>query len=105
MMYGASNVMPGERFNPFQAVKAVARMPFFHPLKLLPDNKGVFGINMGKLWDETDLLSGELRQILAGFESGEFKAIVDAEIPFAEAAKAHERIASRQNFGKVVLVP
>ncbi|MCA1825546.1 MAG: zinc-binding dehydrogenase [Myxococcales bacterium] len=105
MMYGASNVMPGERFNPFQAVKAVARMPFFHPLKLLPDNKGVFGINMGQLWNETALLSGELREILKGFEAGEFKAIVDAEVPFAEAGRAHERISSRSNFGKVVLVP
>ena len=105
MMYGASNVRPGERFNPLQAVKAVARMPFFHPLKLLPDNKGVFGINMGRLWNETELLAGELREVLKGFAAGEFKAIVDAEVPFAEARKAHERITSRANFGKVVLVP
>ena len=105
MMYGASNVMPGESFNPLYAIKAVARMPFFHPLKLLPDNKGVFGINMGNLWNETELLGRELREVLQGFERGEFKAIVDSEIPFAEARKSHERMMSRQNFGKVVLVP
>ena len=105
MMYGASNVMPGERFNPLSAIAAVAKMPFFHPLKLLPDNKGVFGINMGNLWKETELLGGELRAVLEGFAAGDFKAIVDAEIPFAEAPKAHERLLSRQNFGKVVLVP
>ena len=105
MMYGASNVMPGERFNPLSALTAVAKMPFFHPLKLLPDNKGVFGINMGHLWNETELLGRELREVLKGFASGDFKAIVDSEVPFAEAPKAHERLLSRANFGKVVLVP
>ena len=105
MMYGASNVMSGGGMNPFRIVGALAKMPFFHPLKLLPDNKGVFGINMGRLWGETDLLGGELREILKGFNAGEFKAIVDCEVPFAEARKAHERIQARGNFGKVVLVP
>lgn len=105
MMYGASAVLPGQRFNPLRALAAVARMPIFHPLKLLPDNKGIFGINIGHLWAETDLLTGELREILKGFESGEFKAIVDSQFPFAEARRAHERLQSRESFGKVVLVP
>ena len=105
MMYGASGVLPGESFNPLHIVRALAKMPFFHPLKLLPDNKGVFGINMGRLWGETELLGGELRKVLEGFASGDFKAVVDLEVPFAEARKSHERIQSRQNFGKVVLVP
>jgi len=94
-----------QRFNPFTALGAVARMPIFHPLKLLPDNKGVFGINMGHLWGETELLGRELRSVVEGFASGDFKAIVDLEVPFAEARRAHERMQSRQNFGKVVLVP
>ncbi len=105
MMYGASGVLPGERFNPFQTLRAIAKMPIFHPLKLLPDNKGIFGINLGRLWGETELLERELREILKGFASGEFKAVVDCEIPFAEARRAHERMQSRQSFGKVVLVP
>jgi NADPH:quinone reductase-like Zn-dependent oxidoreductase len=60
---------------------------------------------MGQLWDETALLSGELREVLKGFAAKEFKAIVDMEVPFAQARKAHERLQSRENFGKVVLVP
>jgi NADPH:quinone reductase-like Zn-dependent oxidoreductase len=105
IMYGASNVMPGRGFNPFAAASAVLRMPFFHPLKLLPDNKGIFGVNMGRLWNETALLSRELREVMKGMEEGAFRPIVDAEVPFAEAARAHERIQERANFGKVVLVP
>jgi NADPH:quinone reductase-like Zn-dependent oxidoreductase len=60
---------------------------------------------MGQLWDETALLSRELREVLKGFAAKEFKAIVDMEVPFAQARRAHERLQSRENFGKVVLVP
>ena len=105
MMFGASSLMPSGSFNVFDVLGGLARMPFFHPLKLLPDNKGIFGINMGNLWGETALLSRELHEVLRGFEDGSFKPIVDAEIPFSEAGKAHERLSSRQNFGKVILIP
>ena len=104
-MYGASNVMSGEKRNMLAALSTVLGMPWFHPLKLLPDNKGIFGVNMGKMWGEEALMKRELSALLQGFESGEFRAIVDAEVPFAEAARAHQRLSGRENFGKVVLVP
>ena len=47
----------------------------------------------------------ELREVLKGVEAGDFVPIEDAQVPFAEARKAHERLQDRQNFGKVVLVP
>ena len=105
MMYGASAMISGGKRNIVAAVSTVAKMPWFHPLQLLPDNKGIFGVNMGQLWDETELLRREMEEILKGFQSGEFKAIVDQEVPFAEARRAHERLEARENFGKVVLVP
>ena len=80
-------------------------MGWFHPLKMLPENKGIFGVNIGRLWKEAALLRREMEEILKGFESGEFKAVVDMEVPFAEARRAHERMQARENFGKVVLVP
>jgi NADPH:quinone reductase-like Zn-dependent oxidoreductase len=43
--------------------------------------------------------------VLKGFAAKDFKAIVDMEVPFAQARKAHERLRSRENFGKVVSVP
>ena len=105
MMYGASATVSGERRNLFAALGTVLKMRWFHPLQLLPDNKGIFGVNMGQLWGETELLAREMREVLKGFSAGEFKAIVDQEIPFAEARRAHERLQARENFGKVVLVP
>ena len=105
MMYGASATVSGERRNLFAALGTVLKMRWFHPLQLLTDNKGIFGVNMGQLWGETELLAREMREVLKGFSAGEFKAIVDQEVPFAEARRAHERLQSRKNFGKVVLVP
>jgi NADPH:quinone reductase-like Zn-dependent oxidoreductase len=105
MMYGASASVSGGNGNVLAALGTVLKMRWFHPLQLLPDNKGLFGVNMGQLWGETGLLAREMKEILRGFEAGDFRAIVDQEIPFAEARRAHERLQSRQNFGKVVLVP
>ena len=105
IMFGASATVSGEKRDYLAAAAAVLRMPWFHPLKLLPDNKGIFGVNMGKLWGETELLGREMGEILKGFASGEFKAVVDSEVPFAEAGRAHRRLQSRESFGKVVLVP
>jgi len=105
IMFGASGVVAGDKRNFFQAVRTAASMPFFHPLKMLPDNKGVFGVNMGRLWGEAQLLKRHMEQIMQGFESGEYRAVVDSEVPFAEAAPAQDRLTSRGNFGKVLLVP
>jgi NADPH:quinone reductase-like Zn-dependent oxidoreductase len=105
MMFGASGAVAGDKRSFVQAARTAAAMPFFHPLKLMPDNKGIFGVNMGRLWGQAALLAREMAEIVKGFESGAYRAIVDSEIPFAEARRAHERITSRGNFGKVVLVP
>jgi NADPH:quinone reductase-like Zn-dependent oxidoreductase len=60
---------------------------------------------MGHLWHEEALLIGELREVLKGVEEGAFRPIIDSEVPFSEARRAHERLTQRGNFGKVVLVP
>ena len=105
VMFGASATIPGKVMNPFSVLGALSRMPFFHPLKLMPINKGIFGVNMGSLWGETALLRRELFAVLEGIQDKSLKAIVDLEVPFAEARRAHERLQGRANFGKVVLVP
>lgn len=105
LMFGASGVVSGDKRNFLQAARTAASMPFFHPLKMLPDNKGVFSVNMGRLWGEAALLQRHMEQIMKGFASGEYSAIVDSEVPFAEAARAQTRLTSRGNFGKVLLVP
>lgn len=105
MMFGASNAVSGDKRSLWAAARAAAKMPFFHPLKMMPGNSAVFGINMGRLWGEAELLGREMGELMKGFASGDYKAIVDSEVPFAEAPRAHQRLTSRGNFGKVLLVP
>jgi NADPH:quinone reductase-like Zn-dependent oxidoreductase len=59
---------------------------------------------MGRLWGEVDLLGEYFAEILKLVERGVFQPIVDIEVPFASAGKGHERLAARENFGKVVIV-
>lgn len=105
MMFGASATISGTTRSFLTALGTVARMPVFFPLPLMQSNKGVFGINMGRLWGEIDLLGGELREVFRGVEEGAFQPIIDLEVPFSEAGRAHQRLQDRENFGKVVLVP
>jgi NADPH:quinone reductase-like Zn-dependent oxidoreductase len=48
---------------------------------------------------------GELLEVTSLIERGELVPVVDSVLPLAEARAAHEKVASRGVFGKVVLVP
>jgi NADPH:quinone reductase-like Zn-dependent oxidoreductase len=47
----------------------------------------------------------ELVEVLRFIGDGRLKPVVDSVVPLAEARRAHERIAAREHFGKVVLTP
>lgn len=104
-MFGGSAFAPGDRRNPVALAKAYFALPKFKPFDMMSDNKGVFGVNLGHLWERTAELQAMLKDILALVEDGTFDPVVDQVFPFAEAARAHERMKGRHNFGKVVLVP
>lgn len=85
--------------------KAAAQMPFFHPLSLLNNNRGVFGVNLGHLWHEPDKAASWMQSILKGVEEGWINPHVDTTFPFEQAGEAHRHIEERKNIGKVILVP
>lgn len=103
--FGASSASTGKRRNLLSVAKAMISMPFFHPIPLMDSNRGVFGTNMGHLWEVMDRLQGDLDQILALTEAGTFRPVVDRVFPFAQAGEAHAFIQDRKNFGKVLLQP
>ena len=84
---------------------ALATTPVFHPIALMNANKGVFGINMGHLWDEGDRIGAFLVELAQAWEAGTIEPVIDSVFGFAEAARAHEQLAQARNFGKVLLVP
>jgi len=101
--FGAASIAPGKTSNLFAVLSTLVSMPFFHPLPLMDKNRGVFGTNLGHLWEELDRLGDDMAEILALVENGTFNPVVDRAFPFDEAAAAHDYIQERKNFGKVLL--
>lgn len=85
--------------------KTVLRTPVFHPFQLMNANKGVFGINLGHLWEEQRLIHETLHELSAMWGRGEIEPVIDSRFGFEEAGRAHLQLAEGRNFGKVVLVP
>src|SRR2546423_1354033 len=88
-----------------RALKAVAQMPRFNPLRLMNSNKGVFGLNLGHMWGEGEKVRGWTQELMRGVAEGWVRPYVDRVFPFQQIADAHRYIEARKNIGKIVLVP
>jgi len=82
-----------------------SHMPWWTPVKLMQENKGVAGVNMGHLWQEREVTDAAFTALLKLFEEGAIRPRVDRAFPFAQAAEAHAYIEAGQNVGKVLLTP
>jgi NADPH:quinone reductase-like Zn-dependent oxidoreductase len=104
-LFGASSFAPGEKRSLWAALKGLLSMPTFRPIPLMNENKGVFGANLGHLWNKADELKKMLDEIGMLIREGKMDPVVDKVFPFSQAAQAHHYIQSRKNFGKVLLKP
>jgi NADPH:quinone reductase-like Zn-dependent oxidoreductase len=102
VMFGMSSISD-ERRNMWRVLRGWWAMKRFDPLSLINRNKGVFGLNLGHLWDEHRLLQPLMELILSELRAGRLKPIVARTFPLEKAADAHRFIHSRANIGKVVL--
>ena len=59
-MFGVSSLASGKERNILSMLSMLANTPWFqfNPLGLMNANKGVFGVNIGHMWDEIDRLRG-----------------------------------------------
>jgi len=103
--FGASTIVTGLKFNLFSVVKGLLSFPRFHAMKLMRANRGVFGVNLGELWDDADILRGQMDELLKLYEEGQIKPVVDSIFTFDQASEAHLHIQNRKNVGKVLLTP
>jgi NADPH:quinone reductase-like Zn-dependent oxidoreductase len=103
--YGFANMSVGEKRNLFHVAMNFFKIPKFSPMALMDQNRAVAGVNMGHLWREVELLTGEMRDLLQLYREGKIKPTVDSVFKFADAPSAHRRMHERKNVGKVVLVP
>jgi len=104
-MFGASSMATGYNRDIISVIKTLVSLPFFHAIPLIDKNRGVFGCNVGHLWDVMDQLQPDMDEILRLVSDGTFDPVVDKTFPFHEAPDAHRYIQDRKNFGKVLLTP
>jgi synaptic vesicle membrane protein VAT-1 len=104
VMFGVSRMSrrPGRNF--FSAVWQLLCMPWFHPLRLLNDNKAVIGVNLGHLWDQTALLQHVMEALLQLYQQGQISPVIAEAFPLSQAAAAHRYLQERRNIGKVLLL-
>lgn len=112
-MFGMSSIAPGKRRSLWTVLRTLGSLPWwrFNPRALMDANKGVFGVNVGHLWDEQDRVIRWMEDLLARVREPHaeddvlIRPVVDRSFPFEEAAAAHHYIQDRRNVGKVLLVP
>lgn len=105
--YGQHSILPqagSGRMNYLKACWGLLRMPRYHPLKLVTDNKSVIGFNLSFLFDRDDLVAEGMEGLLDRVRQKKVSAPKVTAIPFEKVAEAHRLIESGQSTGKIVLV-
>ncbi len=96
--------MAGPRRSLLRNARELFATPLFHALSLVRSNRGVFGVDLGALWDDPTLAT-QLGQIVALVERRALRPTIHATLSFREAAQAHTILHDRANVGKVLLRP
>lgn len=105
--FGFSASATGESRSLWSLLRTGLQVPWLriNPVSLMNENKGVMGVNMGHLWEESERVSGWLAEILKLWEEGLIHPHIHATLPFSQAAEAHSILHRRENMGKVLLTP
>ncbi len=103
--FGASEIQAGERRSRARALRVLAQMPRFNPVKLMSESKSVIGLNMLGLWDAKHSLDEYIAPLAAWVERGSIHPVVAATFPLEQGPEAHRYLHARENIGKVVLEP
>ena len=103
--FGWANMAKFGKRKMTHVVGQLAKMPWWTPMKLMHENKGVAGVNMGHLWDEHEMTRDALTKLLQLYRDGAIKPRIDRSFPFEQASDAHAYIDAGQNVGKVLLTP
>ncbi len=102
--FGTSEMIGGQRRSIVRALTTLAKMPLFPPVKLMMANKGVFGLNMLKVFEaDMDAVVRVLTGIVDGFAAKKYRTVIGATFPLEKAGEAQEHLRSRKNVGKIVL--
>jgi NADPH:quinone reductase-like Zn-dependent oxidoreductase len=101
--FGASAVAKGERRNIANALRTVAQMPRFNPMKMMSQSKAVIGLNMLTIWDSKQSLEDYIEPLSGWIGDGSIKPVVAESFPLESGPDAHRFLGEAKNIGKVVL--
>lgn len=104
-MFGISAAADSSFMGKLKLLKTAIQMPLLHPVGLMNRNHGAFGVNMGHLWHEPEMIRMWMEEILQGVADGWVRPHVDKVFPFEHAGQAHAHMEQRRNIGKVLLAP
>ncbi len=104
VLFGFASAARGLHGSALSALATLARVPWLriNPVSLMNDNRGIMGVNLGRLWGDTRLRRW-LDHLLALLAAGELSPRIDTILPLAEAVEAHLRLQRRLNRGKILL--
>lgn len=103
LMYGLSAASSGESRNLLKIAWEYLSSPRFAAMRLMNDNKGVFGYHIGRMIPERELLRREAREVGELWHAGKITPVVGKVFPYTQAADAHRYMQERKNIGKIVL--
>jgi synaptic vesicle membrane protein VAT-1 len=96
---GASAFFEGGKLRIFKVLKELLQMPKWKTVSLMNDNRGVFGLNVLKLFENIEYLNHILDQA-ALFD---IAPVVDCEFRPEDIEKAHGHIEQKKARGKVLI--
>jgi NADPH2:quinone reductase len=74
-------------------------------LKLMFRSQSVMGLHLNAIFEGPALMAESLTRLLGWIGQGKLKIQVGRIFPLANISEAHELLASRQSYGKIVLTP
>lgn len=106
VLFGFADAARSKRGGRFDALRTLAGVPWLglNPIRLMIDNKGVLGVNLGRMWDEQERVAAWMNRLLGWAGEGRIRPHVDRAYLFADAPRAHHYLQDRRNRGKVLLV-
>ncbi len=105
VMCGQAGMISGQRRNVWTVLKWALGVPWLtiNHVRLINENKGLIGVNLGRMWDEVDRMRPWFEEILTWHQAGKLSVKIDRIYALEEAARAHDHLQNRQNIGKVLL--
>ena len=107
VLFGFAGAATGSSSGILSSLRTLAQVPWLsiNPIRLMNDNRSLGGVNLGRMWDEGARTGAWMEALLALLADGAIAPRIDSVFPFAEAARAHEKLEGRTSFGKILLEP